>query len=68
MRDQFLFIAKVFLFSTLISILIKSSGGLFQIPPTDLNALLIVLTPFVLMTILLTSRTRSSSEEVGKGG
>ena len=56
MENQIGFVLKVFLFSALVSFLIKYTGPSLSIPATTTNALIIVLLPTVVLAIALLYR------------
>jgi hypothetical protein len=58
MNNPFGFIVKVFFFSALISVLIKYLSPIIPIPQTNVNVLILVLSPTVIMAILLSLRFR----------
>ncbi len=53
MENQLGLILKVFLLSTLLSISIKYAAPSLAIPGTDINALIIILLPTVILAIAL---------------
>jgi hypothetical protein len=58
MNNQFGFLVKVLFFSALISVLIKYVAPVIPIPPSDVNALILVLCPTAIMIVLLSLRFR----------
>lgn len=61
MENQIGFVLKVFLFSALVSFLIKYTGPSLYIPATTTNALIIVLLPTVVLAIALLYRKLTKS-------
>ena len=53
MKDQISFIIKVLIASWILSLGIKYSETLFVIAPTNINAMIIVFTPCILMASFL---------------
>ncbi|PAX48943.1 hypothetical protein [Brunnivagina elsteri] len=58
MNNPFGFIVKVFFFSALISVLIKYVSPIISIPQSDINVLILVLSPTAIMAVLLSLRFR----------
>jgi hypothetical protein len=58
MNNQFGFLVKVLFFSALISVLIKYVAPIIPIPQSNVNALVLVLCPTVIMAVLLSLRFR----------
>ncbi len=56
MKNQIGFIAKILVASWVISVIIKYSDKVFTLAPTNTNALVIVLTPCLLMLCFLSWR------------
>ena len=53
MNNQWGFILKIFIFSGLLSYLIKYVAPLFEISPNTVNALVAVITPVLVLTLIL---------------
>lgn len=53
MNNQTIFIFKILLFSTGLSLLIKYGGGYLHLQPTTATALTLVLTPSVVIGLVL---------------
>ena len=63
MKSQIVFIVKVIIASWLLSVAIKYSEQFLVIAPTNFNAILIVLTPCLLMLALLIYKYFSSQKD-----
>ncbi|BAZ41605.1 hypothetical protein NIES4101_75710 [Calothrix sp. NIES-4101] len=59
MNNQFGFLAKVLLLSVVLSLFIKYVAPIVPIPESDINALILVLSPTVIMAVLLGVRFRA---------
>ncbi|MGF1601035.1 MAG: hypothetical protein ACFCU8_03285 [Thermosynechococcaceae cyanobacterium] len=53
-----IFLAKILILSAVISVAIKAGGPLIPLPPVSAVALLLVLSPTVIMAIALTLRAK----------
>jgi glycopeptide antibiotics resistance protein len=62
MENQLGLILKVLLFSTLLSLLIKYAAPYLAIAATDINALIMVLLPAVILAIVLLWRSQAVRE------
>ncbi|MBD2663303.1 hypothetical protein B6N60_03175 [Richelia sinica FACHB-800] len=62
MKNQLVFLLKLLLLSALLSALIKYLGPSLFIPATDLNALIIVLLPTVIVATILISRMTTQQQ------
>jgi membrane protein implicated in regulation of membrane protease activity len=62
MENQLGLLLKVFLLSTVLSLLIKYAAPSLAIPGTDINALIIVLLPSVILAIALLWRFQVQKE------
>ena len=63
MNDKAELISKILFFSTLISILIKYGGRLVYLPPTNNIALLIVLSPSLVLALTLIWRSQKQQSQ-----
>lgn len=63
MNSEIIFIIKVLILSTALSVLIKYGGQMIAIAPTQIDVLLGVFLPTVIMAILLGWRTRNKAEK-----
>lgn len=62
MENQSSFVVKLFIASALLSVLIKYAAPIWPIPATDMNALIIVLLPTVIMAIALVWRLQTQKQ------
>ncbi len=62
MENQLGFIVKLLVISTLLSVLLKYTAPHPPIPATDVNALIIVLLPTVIMAIALWWRSQTQKQ------
>ena len=58
MNDTVAFVAKIIIYSTILSILIKYGGQLLPISPTVMLAIAAILLPSIIMAIALTWRSQ----------
>lgn len=63
MNSEIGFIVKVLILSTVLSVLIKYGGQMAAIAPTQVNVLLGVFLPTIVMAILLRWRARNKAQE-----
>lgn len=62
MENQLGLIVKLLLFSVLLSLLIKYAAPSLEIPATNINALIIVLLPTIIMAIALLWRFQAQQQ------
>ena len=58
MNDAFVFIVKIVILSTVLSLLIKYGGQLLSIAPTGKIAIAAILLPSIIVALALTWRSR----------
>ena len=58
MNDTVAFVAKIIIYSTILSVLIKYGGQLLPISPTVMLAIAAILLPSIIMAIALTWRSQ----------
>lgn len=63
MNSEIIFIIKVLILSTALSVLIKYGGQKIAIAPTEIDVLLGVFLPTIVMAILLGWRARNKAQE-----
>ncbi|BCL36808.1 hypothetical protein NSMS1_32550 [Nostoc sp. MS1] len=62
MQNQLSFVVKLLIMSAFLSALIKYAAPLWPIPATDINALILVLSPSIIMAIALLWRFQAQKQ------
>jgi hypothetical protein len=62
MENQLSFVIKLLIMSAFVSVLIKYAGPFWPLPATDTNALILVLSPTVIMAIALLWRFQTQKQ------